>query len=301
MAVLRAPDHRFDNLPDFPFKPHYTELTDPDHGTLRMHHLDEGPADGPIVLCLHGEPTWSFLYRKMIPVLAANGCRTLAPDFVGFGRSDKLSERNDYSYLKHVTWVTQWIHQQGLEEITLLGQDWGGLIGLRVLAENPDWFSRFSLSNTFLPTGDHDLGKQFRRWRQFSQEDPEFDPGFVVNLFDHGHLTDAEKDAYRAPFPAEEYLAGARQFPMLVPDRPDDPASEANRAAWKVLKQWQKPALMCFSDADLIMNGLDKVFLDNVPGTSGQPHITLKGAHFIQEQDGETWAAAVSSWIRDTS
>ncbi len=297
MAVLRTPDDCFSNLPDFPFTPHYSEIDDPDHGALRIHHVDEGPADGPVVLCLHGEPSWSFLYRKMIPIFVAQGCRVIAPDLVGFGRSDKLSERSDYSYLKHVTWMTDWLRAQDLQAITLLGQDWGGLIGLRVVAENPHWFARFSLSNTFLPTGDQAAGEQFLRWQKFSQNDPDFDIGYIVNLFGRGRLSVAEQEAYRAPFPGDEYKAGARQFPVLVPTRPDDPASQANRAAWKELSGWRKPVLLCFSDSDPITRGGDKAFLKLVPGTSGQPHITLKGRHFIQEEDGERWAGAVAAWM----
>jgi len=298
MTVLRTPDDRFDNLPGFPFEPHYCEIGDPDLGRLRIHYVDEGPAHGPVVLCLHGEPTWSYLYRKMIPVFAAAGFRTVAPDLVGFGRSDKPSERSDYSYAKHVRWMKDWVVAMGLCDVTLLGQDWGGLIGLRMVAELPERFARFSLSNTGLPTGDHQVNEAFHKWRKFSQEDLEFDTGYIVNLFGHGDLTEGEIEAYRAPFPSDEYKAGARQFPMLVPTEPDNPASAANREAWKVLMQWHKPALMCFSDADPIMAGGDKPFLSRVPGTRNQPHVTLKGRHFIQEEDGEAWARAVVDWMQ---
>jgi haloalkane dehalogenase len=298
MTVLRTPEDRFDDLPGFPFEPHYFEISDPDLGPLRIHYVDEGPAHGPVVLCLHGEPTWSYLYRKMIPVLAAAGFRTVAPDLVGFGRSDKPSERSDYSYAKHVRWMKDWVVAMGLCDVTLLGQDWGGLIGLRMVAGLPERFARFSLSNTGLPTGDHPVNEAFHKWRKFSQEDPEFDTGYIVNLFGHGDLTEGEIEAYRAPFPSDEYKAGARQFPMLVPTEPDNPASAANREAWKVLMQWHKPALMCFSDADPIMAGGDKPFLKLVPGTRNQPHVTLKGRHFIQEEDGEAWARAVVAWMQ---
>jgi len=298
MTVLRTPDERFENLSGFPFEPHYLEIVDADLGRLRIHYVDEGPAHGPAVLCLHGEPTWSYLYRKMIPLFAEAGFRVLAPDLIGFGRSDKPSERSDYSYSKHVRWMSDWLVAMGLCDVTLLGQDWGGLIGLRMLAEQPERFARFSLSNTGLPTGDHPISEAFHRWRTFSQDDAEFDTGYIVNLFGHGKLSDEEMAAYRAPFPSEEYKAGARQFPMLVPTEPDNPASEANREAWKVLMQWHKPALMCFSDADPIMAGGEKPFLKLVPGTRNQPHLTLKGRHFIQEEDGESWARAVIDWAR---
>lgn len=299
MSVLRTPDERFENLPGFAFEPHYLEIRDQDLGPIRIHYLDEGPADGPVVLCLHGEPTWCYLYRKMIPVLVGAGCRVLAPDLVGFGRSDKPARREDYTYRKHVAWMADWLRGVGATGITLLGQDWGGLIGLRLLAENPDTFERFSLSNTALPTGDHAVNDAFYRWQKFSQEDPVFDIGSIVNLFGHGSLSEGEVDAYRAPFPTDAYKEGARQFPVLVPTRPDNPASEDNRKAWQVLMRWEKPALMCFSDADPIMKGADKAFLDRVPGTRNQPHVTLKGRHFIQEEDGVAWAETVAAWIRN--
>ncbi len=298
MAVLRTPEACFEELSGFHFEPNYLEIPDEDLGPLQIHYLDEGPKDGPVVLCLHGEPTWCYLYRKMIPVFVAAGLRVLAPDLVGFGRSDKPSERRDYSYRKHVKWMADWLKAVGASDITLLGQDWGGLIGLRLLAENPEQFARFSLANTALPTGDHAINEAFQRWRKFSQEDPDFDTGFIVNLFGRGSLSEEEIRAYRAPFPSDEYKAGARQFPLLVPTRPDDPAADDNRRAWKVLMQWEKPALMCFSDADPIMKGGDRPFLKQVPGTRGQPHITLQGHHFIQEEDGETWARAVAGWIQ---
>jgi len=298
MAVLRTPEACFEELCDFPFEPNYLEISDEDLGPLQIHYLDEGPKDGPVVLCLHGEPTWCYLYRKMIPVFVAAGLRVLAPDLVGFGRSDKPSERTDYTYRKHVRWMADWLEVVGASDITLLGQDWGGLIGLRLLAETPQLFARFSLANTALPTGDHPVNEAFHRWRKFSQEDPDFDTGFIVNLFGHGSLSEEEIQAYRAPFPSDEYKAGARQFPVLVPTGPDDPAAADNRSAWQVLMQWEKPALMCFSDADPIMKGGDRPFLRQVPGTRDQPHITLKGHHFIQEEDGENWARAVADWIQ---
>ena len=297
MSVLRTPDKCFEKLVQFPFEPHYKEIQDVDLGALRIHYVDEGPRDAPVILCLHGEPSWSYLYRKMIPLFAATGFRAVVPDLVGFGRSDKPSQRSDYSYKKHVQWMKDWIDEVGLRDITMLGQDWGGLIGLRLLAENPDLFARFSLSNTFLPTGDQGTSEAFERWRKFSQENEEFDTGSIVNLFGRGKLSGEEVEAYRAPFPSDEYKAGARQFPLLVPTDPDDPASEDNRRAWQVLMQWNKPALMCFSDSDPITGGGDRAFLKRVPGTKDQPHITLKGHHFIQEEDGETWAHAVVDWI----
>jgi len=264
-----------------------------------MHYLDEGPRNGKVILCLHGEPSWSYLYRKMIPLFTAAGLRVLAPDLVGFGRSDKPSERSDYTYAKQVKWTSDWLEATKAEQVTLLGQDWGGLIGLRMVAENPELFARFSLSNTGLPTGDRGFGEAFERWREFSQNDAEFDTGFIVNLFGRGKLTAQEIAAYRAPFPDESYKAGARQFPMLVPSQPGDPAAQDNRKAWERLKRWDRPVLLCFSDSDPITHGADQPFLKLVPGARGQPHRTLKGRHFIQEEDGETWARAVVDWIKD--
>lgn len=297
MHVLRTPDSCFENLPGFDFEPHYREIEDADFGALRIHYLDEGPADGRVILCLHGEPTWCYLYRKMIPVFVKAGFRVLAPDLVGFGRSDKLPERENYTYARHVHWMKEWLTSIEARDITLLGQDWGGLIGLRLVAENPDLFARVSISNTGLPTGDQTFGDAFLRWREFSQNDPEFDIGFIVNLFGRGDLSEGEVNAYRAPFPDDSFKAGARQFPMLVPADPDNVAAEDNRRAWQSLTQWHKPFLCCFSDNDPITNGADKAFLKLVPGTKGQPHITLKGRHFIQEDDGETWARVVVDWF----
>jgi len=298
MSILRTPDSFFQGLEGFAFQPHYVDIADADFGPLRIHYLDEGPSDGPIVLCLHGEPTWCYLYRKMIPVFTAAGFRVLAPDLVGFGRSDKLSEREDYTYARHVRWMKDWLNAVDAREITLLGQDWGGLIGLRLVAENPELFARVSISNTGLPTGDQSFGEAFLKWRAFSQSDPVFDIGFIVNLFGRGNLTEGEIVAYRAPFPDDSYKAGARQFPLLVPAEPDNIAADDNRRAWQSLMQWHKPFLLCFSDGDPITQGADKAFLKRVPGTKDQPHVTLKGRHFIQEEDGEAWARAVVAWDR---
>lgn len=301
MTVLRTPDSRFEGLAGFAFQPHYLEIQDPDLGPLRIHYLDEGRAEGEVILCLHGEPSWCYLYRKMIPVFTAAGFRVLAPDLVGFGRSDKPAARSDYTYRKHVQWMSDWLAAMKVKNVTLLGQDWGGLIGLRLVAEHPEQFARFSLSNTGLPTGDQSFGEAFERWRAFSQNTEVFDTGAIVNELGRGHLGPAEIDAYRAPFPDESFKAGARQFPMLVPTAPDDPAAEDNRRAWKQLMQWHKPVLLCFSDGDAITQGADKPFLKLVPGTRGQPHQTLKGRHFIQEADGEAWARAVVSWIESAA
>ena len=294
-AVLRTPESAFTGLEDFPFEPRYSEVDGGELGPLRMAHIDEG--DGPVVLCLHGEPSWSYLYRKMIPVLVAGGCRVLAPDLVGFGRSDKPAAVADYSYAGHVDWLEQWFLGLDLDDVTLVAQDWGGLLGLRLLAENPSRFARFSLSNTGLPTGDQPLPDAFRTWRRFSLEDGVFDTGFICNEFGGGGLSAAEIEAFRAPFPDDRYKAGARAFPSLVPDDPSNPASAANREAWEVLRGWEKPALMCFSDGDAITRGGERAFISQVPGCADQPHITLSGGHFIQNHDGERWARAILDWM----
>jgi len=299
MSVLRTPDERFENIPDFAYQPNYLEIEDSELGNLRLAYIDEGPKDAATILCMHGEPSWSFLYRKMIPLFLEAGYRVIAPDLIGFGRSDKPSDRAAYSYSKHVAWMTSWLISLGLDEITLLAQDWGGLIGLRLVADMPDRFARVSISNTGLPTGDHPLPNVFMEWLKFSQSVEDFDAGFVCNAFGEGSLSDEEKEAYRAPFPSEEYLAGARQFPVLVPIIPDDPASSDNRKAWDVLSQWEKPMLICFSDGDPVSKPWEQSFHENVPGTKGQPHMTLHGSHFIQQEDGERWASAVIKWINE--
>ena len=298
MSVLRTPDDCFENLPDFDFAPHYLNIDDPDLGAMRMHYLDEGPADGEIILCMHGEPSWCYLYRKMIPGLVAAGFRVLAPDLIGFGRSDKPDQRADYTYQKHVDWMTAWISQLDLTGLTLVAQDWGGLIGLRLVAEMPQRFARVTIANTMLPTGDHGAPEAFVAWRDFSQTDEAFDIGMILNELGQGNLSPAEQDAYRAPFPDDAYKAGARQFPTLVPTTTDDPARDANLAAWQVLEAWDKPFLCCFSDKDPIMAGGEKVFYQRVPGCEGQPHITLHGGHFIQQVDGERWSSTIVNWIK---
>ena len=301
MDILRTPDDRFTGLPGYDFRPNWTEVTADDGTALRLHHLDEGPPEADPVLCLHGEPSWSYLYRHMVGPLTAAGHRVVAPDLVGFGRSDKPAARTDYTYLRHVQWMTDWMEANELRRITLVCQDWGGLIGLRLAAEHPDRFDRLVVASAFRPTGDRHPGEAFLNWQRFSQETPEFDSGFVVQLGTTTDLPDDVVAAYNAPFPTDAYTAGARQFPTLVPTSPDDPASEANRAAWKVLEAWEKPVLCAFSDGDPITAGADRVFLETVPGTAGQPHVTIEGGgHFLQEDRGPELAAAVHAFITAT-
>jgi haloalkane dehalogenase len=273
-------------------------VDDGEGGQLRVHYLDEGPADADPVLLMHGEPSWSYLYRKMIPILVAAGHRVIAPDLIGFGRSDKPSRRQDYSYQRHVDWMQALLEQLRLERITLVCQDWGGLIGLRLVAENPERFARVVAANTMLPTGDHAPGEAFSNWQRFSQEVPLFPAGGVIKGGTVMPLPQAVIDAYDAPYPDERYKEGARQFPLLVPITPDDPASAANRAAWQVLGQWHKPFLTAFSDQDPITAGGDKLMHKLIPGTRGQTHSTIAGAgHFLQEDQGERLAEVVLAFI----
>lgn len=299
--ILRTPDSQFVDLPDYPFNPHYTTIVDDDLGPLQMHYLDEGPVDGHVALLLHGEPTWSYLYRKMIPHLAAAGFRVLAPDFIGFGKSDKPADRAAYSYGSHVGWMKQWLSSVDPRAMTLFGQDWGGLIGLRLVAEMPASFDRVMIGNTALPTGDHHPGQAFLDWREYSQTSPNFRIGGVVARGTVSGLSDAEIAAYDAPFPDESYKAGARAFPSLVPISPDDPAAPAQKEAWASLRRFDKPFLTCFSDRDPIMKGGEEVFKKLVPGAARQDHfITRDAGHFLQEDAGPFLAEKMIEFIRST-
>lgn len=298
MEVLRTPDDRFAGLPEYPFTPHYVEVAAEDGTTLRMHYLDEGPANGPAVLLLHGEPSWSYLYRRMIAPLVNSGLRAVALDLIGFGRSDKPSTPEDYSYQRHVDWTRTALDGIGLTDITLVCQDWGGLIGLRLVGEDPARFARVVAANTFLPTGDQPLGDAFAAWQRFSQQTPEFDAGQIVNGGCMTDLTEAVVSAYNAPFPDERFKAGARKFPLLVPITPNDPAAAANRRAWEALGRFDKPFLCAFSDADPITAGADRLLAAHIPGARQHPPITIAGGgHFLQEDKGEELAAAVVAFV----
>jgi haloalkane dehalogenase len=285
MLALRTPDDRFVGLPDFPFEPHYVEIDDGEGGRLRVHFVDEGPRDGHTVLLLHGEPSWCFLYRHIIPQLVDGGCRVIAPDLVGFGKSDKPSEKSDYTYNRHVDWMqAAIIDHLDVSDATFFGQDWGGLIGLRLVAENEARFARVVISNTGLPTGDHKLTEAFMAWQYYSKTSPEFNIGGLINSATVRALSSDENAAYDAPFPDDTFTAGARIFPSLVPTASDDPTATANRAAWEVLSRWEKPFLCCFSDQDPVTRGGENAFLARVPGTREQPHLTIENAHhFVQE------------------
>lgn len=299
MEFLRTPDHCFNNLPDYDFSPNYLSVPDGETGQLRMHYLDEGPRQAAPILLMHGEPSWCYLYRKMIPLLVAAGHRVIAPDLIGFGRSDKPSQQGDYSYQRHVDWMQSLLVGLDLTNITLVCQDWGGLIGLRLLAENSERFARVVAANTMLPTGDHDPGEAFKNWQAFSQQVPEFSAGGIIKGGTTTELPEQVVHAYNAPFPDERYKQGARAFPMLVPIRPDDPASANNRAAWAVLSRWSKPFLTAFSDSDPITAGGDKIMQKLIPGTNQQDHTTIiNGGHFLQEDQGETLANVVLEFIQ---
>ncbi len=302
MKTLRTPDDRFQDLADYAFDPNYVEIDDSEGGKLRVHYVDEGPRDADPVLMMHGEPTWSYLYRHMIPRFTTAGHRAIAPDLIGFGKSDKPTERSDYTYARHVFWMGEVLRHLNLRNITLFCQDWGGLIGLRLWAEMPERFARIVVANTALPTGDHPMGDAFVSWRNFSQEVPEFRAGRIVYGGTTSKLSDAEVLAYDAPFPDETYQAGARQFPMLVPDRPDDPASEPNRQAWQVIRGLDTPVLTAFGADDRVMAGIDKVFQKLCPGAAGQPHVILpEAAHFLQEDVGQELADLTLDFIERTS
>jgi haloalkane dehalogenase len=303
MHILRTPDDRFADLPDYPFAPHYIDITDDLDGTsLRVHYLDEGPADAAPILLIHGEPSWSFLYRHMIPVLVARGHRCIAPDLIGFGRSDKPTERSDYTYARHVAWMRAALFDQlDLHDLTFFGQDWGGLVGLRLVAEHPERFTRVVIGNTGLPTGAGKPTDAFLAWQKFSQESPVFPIGNIVNGGCTTDLTAEIIAAYNAPFPDDTYKAGARIFPTLMPNVPDHPAAAANLAAWEVLRTFDKPFLCAFSDRDPVTKGSDAPFLRSVPGAHGQPHTTVADAgHFLQEDAGPQLAGIIADFIDST-
>ncbi|MBX3423360.1 MAG: haloalkane dehalogenase [Pirellulaceae bacterium] len=292
VAVLRTPDERFSDLPGFSYSPRYVQV-----GDTRMHYIDQG--QGQTVLCLHGEPTWCYLYRKMIPTLSASH-RVVAPDMVGFGRSDKYADRSDYSFQMHVDKLTGLIEQLDLRDITLVCQDWGGLIGLRIAAENQERFARLVIMNTWLPTGDEPPGEAFLKWRDFAARQPDMPVGFILRrtLVQGSALAESVIAAYEAPFPDASYKAGAAQFPLLVPITPDDPGSEGMRRTRQAMAQWTKPVQIMFSDSDPITAGGDRFFRKLMPAAKSQPEITIRGAsHFLQEDAGQEIAEHILEFI----
>ncbi|CAN5634617.1 haloalkane dehalogenase [soil metagenome] len=303
MQTVRTPDEQFADLPDFPFAPHYVEVDDGEGGTLRVHHLDEGPADAPPVLLMHGEPTWAFLYRKVIPGLVAAGHRVIVPDLVGFGRSDKPTEQSDHTYARHVEWMRQALFDRlDLRDITFFGQDWGGLIGLRLVVADPDRYARVAIGNTGLPTGHGAPSEAFLAWQTFSQTTEDFPVGGIINGGCAGDLSPEEIAAYDAPFPDDTYKAAARVMPALVPTSTDDPASADNIAAWEVLSAFDRPFLVAFSDGDPITKGGDAPFKAKVAGAQGLDHPTIEGGgHFLQEDRGPELAQVIVDFIAATS
>ena len=331
MDVLRTPDECFVGLSGYDFAPRYAELRAIDRTPLRLHFLDEGPRDGAPILCMHGQPSWSYLYRKMIPILVDAGYRVLAPDLIGFGKSDKPASVDDYTYAGHVHWMNQWLNAMDLRDLTFVGQDWGGLIGLRVVADNPDRFARIVVANTGLPSSDvisdevaamfeaaypaipvpdaakvgekfgSDDPTAFLYWVKYAAESPNFSVRDVFGLMT-GIEDEAVLDGYSAPFPEPKYLAGARKFPSLVPLMPHhEPDRKANDRAWEVLAASGLPVLTAFSDSDPVTRGGEKTFQDRLPGAKGREHPTIKGGgHFLQEDSAEPLSEAIIDFIRAT-
>ena len=298
MTVLRTPDTAFADLDGFSFAPHYTTLDGGGLGPLRLHHLDEGKRDGPVVLLMHGEPSWSYLYRTMIPPLVAAGARCLAPDLIGFGRSDKPAAIADYTYARHVAWMSEWLTGLGIADITLFCQDWGGLIGLRLVAAHPDLFARVMVSNSFLPDGSGKPSEAFLNWRKFAAEVPEFPTGGIIQGGTARGISAEARAAYDAPYPDESYKAGARAFPALVPVDADNVEVPANRAAWAVLERFDRPFLTAFGDSDPVTAGADRVLQARIPGARGQSHTTIaRAGHFSQEDAGPELASLLTRFM----
>lgn len=293
MKTVRTEDSRFENLPDYEFEPHYVGIDG-----LRMHYVDEGPADAAPVLLLHGEPSWSYLYRKMIPLIASAGYRVIAPDLIGFGKSDKPTAQGDYSYTGHVAWMRDFIDALDLKDITLSCQDWGSLIGLRVAAENQARFARIAVGNGGMPTGDEEFPRAFKLWRAFARWSPWFPIGRIIQSGTVNELTKEEMAAYDAPFPSAKYKAGTRVFPTLVPTEPDNIASEDNRRAWEMLSQFEKPFLTTFSNRDPTTRGGERPFQERIPGAKTVEPVKIRNAgHFLQEDKGEELAEVLIRFI----
>jgi haloalkane dehalogenase len=302
MNTLRTPEECFAGLPDFPYEPQYAVVPDQDGGSLQVAWVEHGPADGEPVLLLHGEPSWSFLYRTMLPALAEAGLRAIAPDLVGFGRSDKPTRIDDHTYERHVEWMRFLVEDVlDLRGVTLVGQDWGGLIGLRLAAEHPDRFARIVAANTGLPTGDHPMPAIWHRFRETIESAEQLDIGRFVQAGCRRPMDDAVRAGYDAPFPGETYKTAARAMPGLVPITPDDPATEANRAAWATLAASATPVLVAFSDGDPITGAMGPILQRTLSGAQGREHPTIENAgHFLQEDAGPDLAQEVVAFVRAT-
>jgi haloalkane dehalogenase len=294
MRVVRTPEDRFADVPDFAYVPRYVDV-----GGLRLAYVEAGPSDGEPVLLLHGEPSWSFLYRTVMAVLAEAGLRAIAADLIGFGRSDKPADIGDHSYGRHVEWIRAFAFDRlDLRGLTLVGQDWGGLIGLRLVAEHPDRFARVVAANTGLPTGDQPMPDVWLRFREVVRTAPTLSVSRLVQSGCQTALSEAVLGAYDAPFPDEIFTAGVRAMPGLVPTSPDDPATQANRAAWRQLSAWDKPFLVAFSDRDPITGGMAPVLKRAVPGAASIEHPVIEGAgHFLQEDAGEQFGAVIADFV----
>jgi haloalkane dehalogenase len=295
MQVLRTQEERFTRLPGFDYPAQCADV-----GGIRMGYVTAGPPDGPVVLLLHGEPSWSFLYRTVMAVLAARGLRAIAPDLIGFGRSDKPARAADHSYARHVEWVrTLAFDRLDLRDVTVVGQDWGGLIGLRLVAEHPDRFARVVAANTGLPTGDEPMPEVWWQFRRVVERAGKLDVARLVQAGCHTKLPAPVRAAYAAPFPDERFLAGPRAMPTLVPTAPDDPATEANRAAWGRLAEWDRPFLVAFSDGDPITGSMAPVLKRAIPGAAGRDHPVIAGAgHFLQEDAGEELGTVIADFVK---
>lgn len=285
--VLRTPEDRFANLADYNFAPHYLDVPG-DTGPLRMHYIDEGNRQADVILLLHGQGAWAYSYRTMIPLFTAAGYRVIAPDYIGFGRSDKLKREEDYSFQSHVDWLRSFLQSMSLKNVTAFMYDWGGYFGLRVAAETPELFDRLVLSNTQLPMADQDGMEWFLKFRERVLSAPEFPMGQMVNRGTLNKLTPEVIAAYDAPYPDESYKTGPRRFPMILPTTPEDPPVAANRAAWEKLKTWDKPVLTLFSEMTAKTAMGPEPFFEQIPGTQSQPHALLKaGFSIIEDQPAE--------------
>jgi haloalkane dehalogenase len=300
MQTVRTPGDRFDNLPEFPYAPRYCEVPDDDGGVLRVAWVQDGPESADPVLMLHGEPSWSYLYRKMIPILVAAGHRVICPDLVGFGRSDKPTRREDHSYARHVEWMRALAFDVlDLRNVTLVGQDWGGLIGLRLAAEHPERFARLVVANTGLPNGEQPMAEIWWRFREAITTVPKLNIGKFVQGGCRQQMSDEVRGGYDAPFPDDDYCAGPRAMPGLVPTSPDDPASAANKAAWAKLSVSPTPMLVAFSDSDPITGPMGEIFQRGMRGAQGIDHPLIRGAgHFLQEDAGEELANRIVEFLR---
>jgi len=298
MDVKRTPDERFGDLDGFPFAPHFAEVKAEDGTLLRVHYVDEGPRTAAPVVLMHGNPSWSYLYRKIIPRLVAHGHRVLAPDLVGLGRSDKPAARGDYSLARHVDWMSQWLVAAGAEDATLFAQDWGGVIGFPVAVRHPERFARLIAANTGLPTG-QGASQALQDWLDYSDRATSLPVGQLIGSWVVNGLGDAEKRAYDAPFPDPSFQAAALSFPRLIPLQPDNPGVPLMRETWQRLERWTKPFLTVFGDRDPISKGAERSFQERVPGAAGQPHVILSPAHhFLQEDQPEAIAEHIHAFVR---